>query len=265
MSLRSTVYSVVPASLQNLAKLGYYRLTSRRSDDELHASFVDDCFGSRAEYAGYVDEFEQGRVAEIRNRGLREYRRLTGNDHLFDVGLETAREYYALARKRQPRTVVETGVCNGVSTLAILLALDENGTGQLYSIDYPFRASESLEEFRAETYEQFGGAVIPHDKDPGWIIPDELRARWDLTLGKSQRALPRLVTTLDSIELFVHDSEHSHPCMTFEFELAHEWVDDGGLVLADDIDWNDAFSQFVDIRNSEWGKISNRVGYFHVD
>jgi hypothetical protein len=61
--------------------------------------------------------------------------------------------------------------------------------------------------------------------------------------------------------MFVHDSEHSHPCMMFEYELAFEWLDDGGLLLSDDITWNDAFSVFTDVREPEHGNVSGGVGY----
>lgn len=46
--------------------------------------------------------------------------------------------------------VVETEVCNGLSTLSILLALDENDDGKLYSLDYPLRIDESLELYRRD-------------------------------------------------------------------------------------------------------------------
>jgi hypothetical protein len=49
--------------------------------------------------------------------------------------------------------------------------------------------------------------------------------------------------------------------MMFEYELAHEWVEDGGVILSDDIGWNEAFSVFTSVRNPSWGKLSNNVGY----
>jgi hypothetical protein len=161
------------------------------------------------------------------------------------VSLQAAKDYYAIIRKQEPNKVVETGVCNGISTLVILLALNKNDSRHLYSVDYPFRADESLEEFQKETLENYGGAAIPSDKEPGLIIPDELRSQWDLIIGKSQRELPQLLTELGAIELLIHDSEHSHPCMMFEYELAYEWIETDGLILSDDISWNDAFDLFT--------------------
>lgn len=261
MGIESRVYNRIPEPLKPRAKQLYYKLIHGQSDRELHSQFVDDFFDSRSEYERYVDEFERGPATQLRNEGLQRYQQLTGKDGLSGIGLDTARDYYAVVRKLEPTTVVETGVCNGISTLSILLAIRENGSGSLYSIDYPLRADESLEEFQRETFEGYGGAAIPSDKEPGWIVPNELRSSWHLTIGKSQRELPRLVVELEEFDLFAHDSEHSHPCMMFEFEVAYEWLREGGVILADDISWNSAFSVFTDIRDGECGKMSNNNGY----
>jgi cephalosporin hydroxylase len=172
-------------------------------------------------------------------------------------------DYYTLVRKVQPHVVVETGVCHGVSSLFVLLVLRENGSGQLHSIDFPFRTDDSLEQVRKKTFSGYGGAAIPADKDPGWILSDAVQSRWELTIGKSQRELPKLLPQLPGLDLFIHDSEHSHPCMMFEFELAYEWLDEGGIVLSDDISWNEAFQTFTDVRAPKRHElIFTNVGYF---
>jgi hypothetical protein len=261
VTIKSAIYNSLPEPVGSFAKHTYQRITQEKTDKAYHSEFVNHFFESEQEYHNYVTEFEQGPVVELRNEALEDYQKMTGKTGLSGIGLEGATDYYAVTRKLEPATVVETGVCNGISTLSILLALHENDAGELYSIDYPFRADESLEEFREETFEGYGGAAIPSDREPGWIIPDELRARWHLTIGKSQRELPKLVAELDSFELFLHDSEHSHPCMMFEYELAYEWLEKAGVILSDDITWNDAFSVFTDVRKPAYGRVSNNVGY----
>lgn len=261
MASRSGVYRSLLQPVKSVSEPTYRRTLSKLLDGKLHPEFVDHFFESRDEYDRYVNEFDEGPAADLRNEALERYRQLTGKDGLSGIGLDTSRSYYAIVRKLRPETVVETGVCNGVSTLSILLALHENGSGNLYSIDYPYRADESLEEFREETFEEYGGAAIPSDREPGWIIPRELRTRWDLTIGKSQRNLPKLVTDLGSLDVFIHDSEHSSPCMMFEYELAYEWLEDGGVILSDDITWNSAFTEFTRVRRPEFGRMSWNVGY----
>jgi hypothetical protein len=276
LHIKKSVYDRLPQPLKPFAKRGYFALKSfaerghfalpgNETDQQLHSEFVSRFFTSESEYNDYVDEFDRGPATRLRNQGLEEYQKLTDKGGLSGIGLSAARDYYAVVRKLDPSTVVETGVCNGISTLSILLAIQQNGSGELYSIDYPLRADESLNEFRQETFEGYGGAAIPSDKDPGWIVPDELRSAWELTIGKSQRELPNLIANLENIDMFAHDSEHSHPCMMFEFELAYEWMNDGGVILSDDINWNSAFSVFTEVREPEHGRLSNAIGYIRKD
>src|SRR3989442_15033235 len=46
-----------------------------------------------------------------------------------------ATHLYAIIRQLKLRTVVETGVCNGLSSAIVLAALAKNDAGHLYSID----------------------------------------------------------------------------------------------------------------------------------
>lgn len=275
MAVKTRIYHALPDTLQPVAEYGYNAviggLTSvylalhpeKKSDEQHHQQFVDQFFASKQEYRGFVQEFENGDAAEIRDDALEQFQRMAAGENNIGgtIARATARDYYALVRKQQPDTIVETGVSNGLSTLSILLALHMNENGHLCSIDYPLKADESLEEFRQETFNNYGGAAIPSDKEPGWIIPDHLQSRWELIVGRSQRELPLLLSELDSIDMFIHDSEHSHPCMMFEYELSYEWLSDGGILLSDDINWNTAFSTFTTVRSPEHGKLSREVGY----
>jgi predicted O-methyltransferase YrrM len=150
---------------------------------------------------------------------------------------------YELVRGLRPRIAVETGVCNGVSTAFLLLALERNGQGALHSIDLPEVAGE---EYEAGTFwDGKGGAVIPPGKDPGWMVPPELRDRWHLVLGRSQDELPPLLERLGEIDFFMHDSEHSYECMSFEFRTAWESLRRGGVLIADDVNVNSAWEEFT--------------------
>jgi|APHM01.1.fsa_nt_gi hypothetical protein len=199
----------------------------------------------RQEYERCRRRFER-RLGARREQWLEEY----DGDCFGDVSVRSAAHLYAVTRTRAPETVVETGVCNGVSTLAILLGMEANGHGQLHSVDLPHRADESLDEFRQETWDGYGGACIPADKDPGWIVPEHLRDRWTLHIGKSQHELPVLLPEIAPVDVFLHDSEHSAPCQMFEYELAWHHLADDGLLVSDDINWTGAFERFVDDRHA---------------
>jgi predicted O-methyltransferase YrrM len=170
--------------------------------------------------------------------------------HRYNTGRATGRDgygeglrLYAVLRKLRPRVAVETGVCNGVSTAFLLLALAENGVGELHSIDLPEIAGEDYEP--GTFWDGKGGAVIPAGKESGWMVPDRLRARWRLVIGRSQDELPPLLERLGPIDFFMHDSEHSEACMRFEFEAAWGALREGGILAADDVAVNDAFAAFA--------------------
>jgi predicted O-methyltransferase YrrM len=164
--------------------------------------------------------------------------RVTGRDG-YDEGLRL----YRLLRELRPRVAVETGVCNGVSTAFLLLALEDNGEGELHSIDLPEVAGAEYEP--GTFWDGKGGAVIPPGKDPGWMVPPALRSRWQLVLGRSQDELPPLLESLGEIDFFMHDSEHSYECMSFEFRTAWAALRDGGVLVADDVNVNSAWDEFA--------------------
>jgi predicted O-methyltransferase YrrM len=164
--------------------------------------------------------------------------RVTGRDG-YDEGLRL----YRLLRDVRPQVAVETGVCNGVSTAFLLLALEDNGTGELHSIDLPEVAGEEYEE--GTFWDGKGGAVIPPGKEPGWMVPPELGERWELVLGRSQDELPPLLDRVGQIDFFMHDSEHSYECMSFEFRTAWPALREGGVLVADDVNVNPAWAEFT--------------------
>jgi len=146
---------------------------------------------------------------------------------------------YALVRVLKPSVVVETGVAAGVSSSFILAALARNGRGELHSIDFP-----DYEEAYFPTLGKNPIAVLPPGKSTGFLIPKTLRTRWHLHVGNTRDLLQSVLDSLSSIDIFLHDSEHTHEMMMFEFETAWSRLKPGGVLLSDDVDWNDAFPDF---------------------
>ena len=150
---------------------------------------------------------------------------------------------YAVLRELRPTLAVETGVANGFSTAFSLLALEANGHGALYSIDLPRELGREYEP--GAFYDGKGRAGIPAGSEPGWLIPDGLKSRWTLILGRSQEELPPLLARLGTIDFFMHDSEHSFDCMWFEFNEAWPRLRRGGVLVSDDVNATDAFPRFT--------------------
>lgn len=213
-------------------------------------------------FAGEIEDLEayrseldeSGLIRHLEEQAAEFWRTVTGTTsrgQRYNTGRATGRDgyeegvrLYAVVRRLAPQVAVETGVCNGVATAFLLLALDRNGSGVLHSIDLPEYAGRDYAP--GEFWEGKGGAVIPEGKEPGWMIPEELHGRWRLTIGRSQDELPGLLDRLRPIDFFLHDSEHSYECMSFEFHEAWASLRTGGVLVSDDIDWNDAFGELAE-------------------
>jgi hypothetical protein len=214
--------------------------------ERIEREFVDGLIGGREQFDRYCREVEASGLLEHLQAGYEEFWGMIERSSGYNTGRlgdEEGMRLYALMRELQPETVVETGVCNGFSTAFLLLGLDRNGVGELHSLDLPDVVGEVYDP--GTFWEGKRCAGIPPGKDPGWVIPDELRVRWRLVLGRSQEELPRLLERLGTLDFFMHDSEHSYECMRFEFETAWPALPDGGVLVADDWDWNDAFMELA--------------------
>lgn len=133
---------------------------------------------------------------------------------------------YVLCRLLRPEIVVETGVAYGVTSSLILKALEVNGKGVLHSIDLPPLGKDA-------------------DQFVGILISETLRHRWHLHRGISRRVLPELLKDVGEVNIFVHDSLHTYRNMRFEFEAVSDYITHPGVLLADDVNGNRAFLEWV--------------------
>ncbi len=153
-----------------------------------------------------------------------------------DGTAELATLVHALVRLRKPQRVVETGVARGVTSAAILDAMRHNGAGHLWSLDLP-------------------GLGKGYREQVGASVPKELRGRWTLAFGPSAVALPRLLREAGPVDLFIHDSAHTHRNMRFEFAQAARRLAPDGLIVSDDV-CNDSLLEFAE--ESGWTLVTVR-------
>ncbi len=148
---------------------------------------------------------------------------------------------YALVRILKPDVVLETGVASGISSAYILSALEENKKGKLISIDLPYQEDKQ----RFLNYIQAGvKTFIPKEEKPGWLIPEDLKKKWQLVLGRSSEKLPIILKELPRIDIFIHDSEHSYENMIWEFQTVWPRLRKDGLLISHDVKRNRAFDDF---------------------
>lgn len=235
-------YRRLPGPLQRIVRTVYEdHLKGSTVAPNYRRTFVSRFFESEAEFESYVAEFEDSDVLATIEEARTEHRRRTGHGRFAAINQFTHPRLYALVRKLDPETVVETGVCNGVSTYIVLRALEANGHGHLYSVDYP-------DEER-----------IPDGEQPGWIVPDDLRDRWSLTVGLSQDELPGTISDLDAIDLFLHDTKAS--ILDEELDIVWSKLARGAVITADDVHESDVFGTVVASRQVQHGYVAPNVGY----
>jgi Methyltransferase domain len=135
------------------------------------------------------------------------------------------RAAWCLVRHSKPKKVVETGVAHGLTSRFVLEALKANGEGHLWSVD--------LQPDDPYWRAQVGAAVGDGHAD-----------RWSYIQGSSRRRLPRLLSRLGQIDLFIHDSMHTDRNVRFELDRAWTAMGANGALLVDDVDVNWGFRTF---------------------
>jgi predicted O-methyltransferase YrrM len=161
------------------------------------------------------------------------------------VNLVDAQFLYWLVRRLRPKTVVQTGVSNGLSSAYIMLALAKNGPqGRLHVIDLPHIFDPADPQWTQTG--ALHGVVIPQGKSSGWLVPDIYRDRFDVEVGDAKALLPPLIDRLGAIDMFFHDSDHTYNHMMFEFDQAMRKLAPDGVIVADDISWNTSLWDFAD-------------------
>jgi hypothetical protein len=163
-------------------------------------------------------------IEQLKASGIRVGPQSFGSWNDGDRGL--VRAIWCLVRHLKPTKVIETGVGHGVTSRFILEALERNGNGFLWSID------------RQPTDPALRRQV-------GIAVRGEHSHRWSYVRGNSRRQLPKLLSHVGQIELFVHDSLHSERNVRFELDRAWESLKPGGALVIDDIDANWGFQSFT--------------------
>lgn len=140
-------------------------------------------------------------------------------------------------RRERPNTMIETGVESGYSTEHFVTAMDAAGKGHLYSCD------PSPTGF-------YQAHPIVHP-------------RFTFIQARSQDCLPALVERIGPVDLFLHDSDHSFECMTWELEWAWKNVRSGGIIASDDVGWGvQTVNGMID--HKAWERFCQRHGVAHL-
>ena len=141
---------------------------------------------------------------------------------------------YFLVRKFSPEYILETGVAAGHSSRAFLKAIAANGKGHLWSSDFPL--------FRLENPDQHIGVMV----EP------ELRTNWTVLTKGDRHNVPRLLASMQRVDLFHFDSDKSKAGRQFAYAQAKLKLHHNSIVIFDDIQDNFHFRDEVISRMTNW-------------
>ncbi len=158
-----------------------------------------------------------------------DYERMKIKDgRYWQISKDEVRSIYTIIRARRPDIVIETGMGPGVSTTAILWAMKRKG--RLISID----------------------PGIPYgrgDREIGFIIPSDLKSNLDYVKGVSSIKLEGVLNSMQRLDVFFHDSDHSYENVKFELNSVWPKIRNNPLILVDNYDWSEATKDFAKERN----------------
>ncbi len=119
--------------------------------------------------------------------------------------------WYAVARILRPELIVETGVHDGLGSLALLRALERNAE------------------------DGSPGRLVSFDINPtaGWLVG--AHPMWELRIESSRTGLPQLLASSSGLGMLIHDSWHSYENERFEFSAAVTSLSPGGVLISDNV------------------------------
>ncbi|MGS2648904.1 class I SAM-dependent methyltransferase [Streptosporangium sp. LJ11] len=133
-----------------------------------------------------------------------------------------------LTRILRPDTVLETGVAAGWSTSAILAAIRMNGTGHLFSSDFPF--------FRLPEPERY----------IGYVIPEELKGPWTLHTKGDRHNLEKILLPGREVDLVHYDSDKTRQGREFFLLRSQPHLSGNHILVMDDIQDNMVFQEYAE-------------------
>lgn len=164
-----------------------------------------------------------------------------------EMGGEGATSFlYHIVKNGACKNIIETGVAYGWSSLVILMAIKENGTGKLISNDMPY-------------------IKMNNEDYVGTIVPDSLKKNWDLQRAPDIKGIPKALKKFNNkIDLCHYDSDKSYTGRMFAYPLLWEALEPGGFFISDDIQDNVAFKEFAESKQEKVYVIEHQSKYVGI-
>lgn len=151
--------------------------------------------------------------------------------------------YYA-CEFTNAKSVVETGVAYGWSSLASLLSISKRN-GILYSSDMPYLGQDG-------------------DIYVGYVVPENFKQYWKLFRFADKESLPKIFVEANEIDVVHYDSDKAYDGMSWAYKELYARLRKGGVFISDDINDNSAFQDFCEANHLEPTIISFEGKYIGV-
>ena len=189
----------------------------QKNTNGIFHSTEDFMINSKLNYSDLLKDLSTAKI--LYKKVLEEHRLITSER--WNAELELFSLLYVLVKSKKPQLLVETGVANGVSTSAIMSALDEdNSSGSLNSFD-----------------------VLPETKE-AYLG----KGKWNFHLLDKKRTHKQLYVAVGNsplVDIWLHDSNHGYRWQKFEYLLALSRLKEDGVLISDDIDASPAWGELA--------------------
>ena len=150
---------------------------------------------------------------------------------------------YDCVKLLRAEKVIETGVAYGWSSLAILKAFYDIGSGKLCSVDMPYPRRNN-------------------EKEVGIVVPQYLRENWVLIRKPDKPGITEALKKLNGkIDICHYDSDKSWWGRHYAYPILWKSLKSNGLFISDDIQDNLYFSKFVSDKLSSFAVIKFKKKY----
>ena len=140
---------------------------------------------------------------------------------------------YFFTRKYKYEYILETGVGAGHSSLAILLAVEKNNKGKLFSSE--------LSYFRLNNPKQYVGI----------LVPNYLKKNWELFTDGDEFNLNLILKKTYKFDFIHYDSDKSYNGRKFFFNKIQNHINRNTIIIMDDIQDNSFFYDVV-MKNNKY-------------
>ena len=134
---------------------------------------------------------------------------------------------YQLSEYLKAEKVLETGVSYGWSSLAFLLSLKNRKNSQLVSTDLPYLFED-------------------REKYVGCVVPEELKAFWQIIPYADRDSLPKALKLLPKIDIAHYDSDKFYEGRIWAYPKLWNALRPGGILISDDINDDFGFRDFAE-------------------